>query len=440
MPDAPLGALPGADGAWIFAHSLGQPYGDFYAIDNKCRIYSLSKRDFVTPNCNGKISFGCGVGRQSDDPNKPLQRVVLEVALRSYFPDSAPPDPTRQFRVVHIDGNQQNNSIFNLRWMEVNSVGIERKKQITWAEPSASELQAAREQTRCMYDAHKATMRRDPPPTSGAVVIHSVPGYGTFIDEWRPVILDGLENGLYLVNARCEIWSLRLGRLVQPSEAQSQTMLCNVSENAQFRVNAPNVALRAFYKQKHEDLLAANPGISSRDVTVDHVNGNREDNRLENLQFLTRSENASKGGVQPVILSKRSKDDLPGEVWSTSVALESLYPGIKASNFGRVMMLQGGKTCGTRIKNAPKHPAVMLKDASGRNRLVLVSHVVFAAFKNELPPSKESGMRVFHDPYAPLTETGTYRNYPQDLSLKSVSNLLKETWAKRKRAEEEEEE
>jgi hypothetical protein len=434
VPDAPLNALPGSDGSWIFAHSLGEPYSGFYAVDNKCRIFSLSKRDFVTPNVAGKISFGCGVGRSSK-VNGPIQRVALEVAIRSYFPDSAPPDPTKQFRLVHIDGDHQNNSIFNLRWTEVNAVGIERKKEIHWPEITADELRAAQEQTRSMYGAYKVVMRREPPPATGNVIQHSVSEYGTFIDEWRPVILEGLEDGLYLVNARCQMWSLRLGRLVQPSEQHAQTLLSNVSENAQFRVNARYVALRSFYPQKHDAVVAANAGIARRDVTVDHVNGDHSDDHLENMQFLTRSENAIKGagpGVR-VVRVKATKEDLPGEVWKTSAALETLCPRIKASNYGRVMKIRGGKSCGSRIKNAPKHSAIQAKDVDGRFRPVLVSHIVFAAFNNEFPPTKESGMRIFHNPDAPLTEAGTYRNYPEDLTLKSVSDLLRETWAKRKR-------
>lgn len=219
-------------------------------------------------------------------------------------------------------------------------------------------------------------------------------------------------------------------------------MLSNVSENVQIRVNARHVALRSFYPQKFAEFLAANEGIPQRDITVDHVNGIGTDDRVENLQFLTRSENVAKSGVDSVIGTRTvnvlgrqqlSKEDLPGEVWQTSEVLESVFPHVKASNYGRVMMLRGGKTSGTPIPNAPKHPAVMLKTADGRYRRVLVSHVVYMAFTNTLPPTKESGLRIFHDRNAPETEQGTYRNYPQDLVLRTVSDLLRETWAKRKR-------
>jgi len=412
-------ATESVGGTWIFAHSLGEPYSHFYAVNHECQIYSFAKRNFVILYKNGKIRFGCGRTLGVNDPKKTVQRVVLEVAMRSFFPQYAPVG-LMEFRIGHIDGNHQNNSIFNLHWIPY--FGGELKQQIEWL---VVDPEDARDATKNMCERYKETLSHPPEETPSLQVIqHSIDDYGSFTNGWRDVIHEGLEHGLYKVNEKCEIFSLRIGRCLNQSRA-NLVLLKNVSDERKFLVNVRMTALRSFFPNKYDEFIEAYP----LDVkTVDHVNGDWRDDRVANLQFLTRSENASKGPAVGRIITRNlaSSDDLPGEIWQTSPALESISPGsgLRASNYGRVCNSKNRKTTGMKSRN-PKHRFVYVATGNGKKR-ILVKSLVFAAFYNQVPPTKHSGFGIFHSLEAPLSEDGMCRNYPEDLSLCSMSVIKKE--------------
>jgi hypothetical protein len=96
------------------------------------------------------------------------------------------------------------------------------------------------------------------------------------MDEWRDVV--GYE-GLYAISDAGAVWSVRADRLMRPgaSRGYRRVHLCRDGIRRRFLVHV--LVADAFFgpcPQGHER---------------NHKNGNRADNRVENLEYVTRREN-----------------------------------------------------------------------------------------------------------------------------------------------------
>jgi hypothetical protein len=103
----------------------------------------------------------------------------------------------------------------------------------------------------------------------------------------------------YLVNSKGEVFNIKTGRKLKPRTAgKGYTQLYL---GAKYRAYVHRIVYDAFYGLKDG-------------FVIDHINGVRDDNRLENLQQISQSENIRKGvrgkNDLPKYISKKKKNDV----------------------------------------------------------------------------------------------------------------------------------
>jgi hypothetical protein len=121
------------------------------------------------------------------------------------------------------------------------------------------------------------------------------------------------------------------------------------------------------------------PDYDSRNSVVEHLNGDRSDNRLENLRVVPRTQGKGEGRVEPIAL--------PGEVWRT-VPLPLYGMAYAISSFGRAWKTAASLTHPAgelRPQKVNGYRGFIMK-AQGQKKAVTVHRMVALAFLGE-PPS-----------------------------------------------------
>jgi hypothetical protein len=126
-------------------------------------------------------------------------------------------------------------------------------------------------------------------------------------------------------------------------------------------------------------LLIAETFLPKPDPTktiVNHIDGNRSNNNVLNLEWVTIVENNTRKVNPAKNLAKHSQEDLPGEYWK-DVVFEGF--SMKASNLGRVQFPNGYKTSGS--VSAHNYRSFCLPN----KKLRLIHRVVCTAFYGSPP-------------------------------------------------------
>lgn len=101
-------------------------------------------------------------------------------------------------------------------------------------------------------------------------------------DEIRPLV--GFEKYYYITN-RGWVWSLRGARLLKEHLGNNGYYYVNICKK-----NRKDAKIRQIHQLVASTFLGPKP--DGKNIVIDHINGNKTDNRVTNLRYCTYSENA----------------------------------------------------------------------------------------------------------------------------------------------------
>ena len=297
---------------------------------------------------------------------------------------------------------------------------------------------------------------------------HPIEGYGTFTHSWK--VIPGFDR--YEVNHLSQIRNKSTGMIMKSNKDYMLDLYAYASDEDKKGICCK---VRTYVMS----LLAFFPHIQ-RLETVEHLDGNHDNQYIGNLQFMTRSDNAAKyaknrpkpkGANKAVIqmtregkeLSKHisinaaadathihsgsisracktgimaggfywklqedpSQQDLPGEIWKNTKAVQSVLgkrrkeytedtlQKIQVSNMGRIKSKNGKITIGSKETKTSQYRLFSA---------VRVHRLVWAAFGD---PQPVKGQVICHDDKIPLDAEGCVSNAIAHLSLGTYSDNTK---------------
>lgn len=247
-------------------------YDDNYLVSDEGEVYSKYKDNNLSQHTNEDDGY---VRVALKDNTYLVHRLVATVFLGNH----------NNMCVNHKDGNKQNNVLSNLEWVtqrenalhcahEINEQGKQR--------PSLDELEALREQE---YSYSKLAKKYNVSKTSIALWLGRKSKDTKKLKEFEilenEIVKPILGFPHYFASNFGRILSRKSGIALKPQIQPNGYTAVELKVNGKrYRRYIHRMVAMAFYGKS--------------DLVVNHKNKNKEDNRLENLEYTTQSKNVKK--------------------------------------------------------------------------------------------------------------------------------------------------
>lgn len=151
----------------------------------------------------------------------------------------------------------------------------------------------------------------------------------------KKILLNGKESN-YIITEEGKVFNLTTNKELKGSITEGGYRYFRLSDNGdKYRFYAHRLVAEYFLPNDDDTKI------------VNHINGNKLDNRVSNLEWITYSENNIHANITGLRNSNKNKkiyfdedkDSLPGEVWKTIPN----YPKYLVSSKGRVRSLQNNR-------------------------------------------------------------------------------------------------
>lgn len=315
-------------------------------IDGTETNYSVSDSGEIRNDTTGKFLKVTDKGTVQIQVNgKGTNRRVARIVATAFIPN-----PNNYEYVIYINGNSTDNRIENLKW-----ISKEENGQRTWAKRRENG-------TTC------AGTIREKKKRENIVDLESVE-YELNNDE-KQVIIDGIKTP-YSISTDGKLKNLNNNKYLKGT-------ILNTYHVYKLRVNGQqkNIAAHRLVAL----MFIPNPENKSY---VDHINGDRTDNRVENLRWATREENANNLHKDTIYSIKgktnysMSIKNLENEKWQ-----QLLNSEIYVSNYGRVKNISTNKIIKGSIRTDGYHQVKLL---SLENKAILTHRLVWEVFNGKIP-------------------------------------------------------
>ena len=188
----------------------------------------------------------------------------------------------------------------------------------------------------------------------------------------KRIIINGQETN-YVINELGEVKNLNTNKILKGSYNRAGYQYIRISVNGE--------KYRFYTHRKVAELFV--PGYQEGFI-ANHINGNKLDNRAENLEWISQSDNVKHAHETGLIKSRTQTEyysedkDLENEIWKDIKD----FDGYKISNYGRIISYKRGKPIFLKPVLTNGYLKVTLSK-NGVTHNFLMHHLVYTTFTED---------------------------------------------------------